>query len=360
MITITPDSRIPLIDAFQMTKMNIENRLNAFIKLGELLKDLPQYDIEWLERGAGAENGWFDEKSITQSIKGIVHLLDASSLKAWAKAYNIPAENKAPKRVLVVMAGNIPLVGFHDILTTLISGNILLAKLSSQDTFLVKWILSELKKIEPAFADYIQIMEGSSKEIEAVIATGSDNSARYFEQYFGKYPNIIRKNRSSIAVIKGDETIEELAQLKDDVLMYYGLGCRNISKVFIPQGYDITQLIKALEPFIAEVMVHHKYNNNYDYNKSIYLVNNEPHLDNGGLIFRESNDMVSPISVLFYEQYKGEAELQERLSALNEKLQCVVSNNSWVTDSYNFGKAQLPNIDDYADGVDTMKFLLAL
>ncbi|MEH0155435.1 acyl-CoA reductase [Limibacter armeniacum] len=339
--------------------MTLKERVEAFAKLGQKISNLTEDEQEMVLIRANSSNGWFDEQSVLSALKGIGVYLNQDALDTWVAAYDIP-DTVTPKSVLVIMAGNIPMVGFHDALSTLISGHKLVAKISSQDTYLMPWLLETLIEIEPAFKDMITITEGRAEQIEAVIATGSDNSARYFEQYFGKYPNIIRKNRSSVAVIRGDEDKDVLAKLKDDILMYYGLGCRNISKVFIPSSFNINLLLEALEPFAIQVRMNHKYQNNYDYNKSIYLVNKVPHLDNGGIIFRESEEMVSPISVVYYEKYENGAELKQKLDEIKEKTQCVVSSDQWLAESYNFGQAQFPALHDYADGVDTLKFLIEL
>ncbi|GAA4836050.1 acyl-CoA reductase [Algivirga pacifica] len=339
--------------------MTLEQRVQAFVTLGEKISTLPTYDIDYLVRGASSENGWFDEESVKAALKGISVILEASTLEEWVNKYTL-SNTFTDKHILVIMAGNIPLVGFHDAFTTLLSGHKLLAKLGSQDTFLMKWILRELQEIAPDFTSQITFLEGKAEQVDGVIATGSDNSARYFQSYFGKYPNIIRKNRTSIAVIKGDESAETLGRLQEDILRYYGLGCRNISKIYIPEGYDLKPLLGALEKPAMNCIQNHKYSNNYDYNKSVYLVNKVPHLDNGGLMMRETSELVSPIAVTFYETYQNGAELKQILDTQKEKIQCIVTDGQWLAGSYNFGDAQYPKVDDYADGVDTMAFLQSL
>jgi hypothetical protein len=256
------------------------------------------------------------------------------------------------------MAGNIPLVGFHDFLSVLISGHFLLAKLSSDDDVLMRKLANMLVAIEPAFANNFEFVD-LLKEADAIIATGSDNTARYFEYYFSKRPHIIRKNRTSVGILTGHEETEDLRNLGEDIFRYYGLGCRNVSKVFVPEGYTFDKLFEANE-HRQNILEHHKYHNNYDYNKSILLVNREPHFDNGFLLITPSQQLVSPISVLFYETFSSLHDLRAKLTAVKDKLQCVVSAHGWLEGSIPFGQAQCPMVWDYADGVDTLNFLQKL
>jgi hypothetical protein len=258
-----------------------------------------------------------------------------------------------------MLAGNIPAVGFHDILAVLIAGHSACIKLSSQDSALPLWLLTQLKRIEPRFSDRIFIEE-LLKNKQAYIATGSDNSARYFNYYFGKYPHLIRSNRTSVAILQGDESTADLQALGHDIFDYFGLGCRNVSKVFVKNQEQLTQLLDAIQSF-EWVANHHKYFNNYEYNKSIYLVNGNPHLDNGFLLLKESADLVSPIGVLFYEIYEDNFELQAKLSALASQIQCLVgSSRLSIPGIVPFGQTQCPAPWDYADGVDTLQFLSGL
>ena len=255
-----------------------------------------------------------------------------------------------------MLSGNIPAVGFHDILSVLIAGHSASIKLSSQDAALPLWLIQELKRIEPRFSDRIQIEE-MLKNKQAYIATGSDNSARYFNYYFGKYPHLIRSNRTSVAILQGNESTADLQALGADIFDYFGLGCRNVSKVFVKNQRQLTDLLDALESY-SWVGNHHKYFNNYEYNKSIYLVNRTTHLDNGFLLLRESTDLVSPIGVLFYEIYADQQELKAKLKELDAKIQCVVGNQTMeLPGIIPFGQTQCPQPWDYADGVDTLQFL---
>lgn len=339
--------------------MKLQDRINAFVALGDKLRTLDTDTKASLTQRANDDNGWFDELTVENALTGIEKMLTEDVLNNWVSKYET-SESESPKKILVVMAGNIPAVGFHDALSILISGHVLMAKLSSQDTFLMTTLFNWLKEIQPQFKEYIQILEAPAKDIDKVIATGSDNSSRYFVKYFNKYPNIIRHNRSSVAVIRGNESEETLAKLSNDIFLYYGLGCRNISKIYAPKDYDFTLLLKALEPKAKETIINHKYANNYDYNKSIYLVNKVKHLDNGGLILTECNEMVSPISVLYFESYENGKDLKLRLSESEDKIQCVVTDGQWLADSEDFGQAQFPNVSTYADNIDTMEFLSPL
>ncbi len=332
-----------------------QKRIDSFAQLGERLAALllDEDTFAPLALRAGQHNSWFTPKHCRIAFEGIVRMLDEAALHTWANAYPEPTQ---PRTVGVIMAGNIPLVGFHDFLSVLISGHILRAKLSSQDPFLLKEVTGWLLEIEPAFATFISF-EDQMKGVDALIATGSDNSARYFEHYFRHVPHVIRKNRVSCAVLTGTETPEQLDRLADDVLLYYGLGCRNVSKLWLPTDYDPTQLLARWAVRIEEAKEHHKYMNNYDYNRAIYLINSVPHLDGGGLMLKEDTQLVSPISVLYYERYHTLAEVHLHLAALREKIQCVVSHESTVPDAVPFGKAQFPHVTDYADGVDTLQFL---
>ena len=332
------------------------DRISAFKTIGSILQNLRDSEREEIYQRTRAENNWFTEKSIDLALAGVQRYLDEDKLRQWTQ--DLPDFPKTTKNVGVVMAGNIPLVGFHDFLTVLISGHRLWGKLSTQDTFLMKYVANLLTEIEPRFADYI-VWVDKLKEADAIIATGSDNTSRYFEYYFAKYPHIIRKNRTGVGVLRGDESTEALQALGQDVFQYFGLGCRNVSKLWVPSDYDFTPLIEAWEVH-QDVAYHHKYHNNYDYRKSILLVNGDPFLDTGFVILQESDALVSPISMIYYETYADESALAQRLVSQQEKVQCVVSDRSWWNDSFAFGEAQQPELWNYADGVDTLAFVNGL
>ena len=256
------------------------------------------------------------------------------------------------------MAGNIPLVGFHDFLCVLLSGNKVLAKLSSNDNLILPFLSKILLEQNPELKAYINFTEEKLENFDAVIATGSNNTSRYFEYYFGKYPNIIRKNRNSVAVLTGNETHEELALLGQDIFRYFGLGCRNVSKLFVPEGYNFDAFYTSIFEF-QDIINQNKYANNYDYNKAVYLMSNMNILDNGFLILKEDESFASPIACLFFEHYKDQSSLKEKLQLQEENIQCIVS-NGWFEDEIPFGKTQIPALMDYADSVDTLQFLLNL
>ncbi|HVS90767.1 MAG TPA: acyl-CoA reductase [Mucilaginibacter sp.] len=303
-------------------------------------------------------NAWFTPENVANAVKAIGQMLNAEDISKWLDQYDF--KSASPKRIGLILAGNIPLVGFHDVLCVLVSGNYALIKASSQDARLIKQVLDLLCAIEPAFREQFSFVD-KLQDFDAVIATGSNNTSRYFEYYFGKVPHIIRKNRNSVAVLTGDETNEQLYDLGRDIFDYFGLGCRNVSKLFVPVGYDFTRFFEAIEPY-HDIIHHHKYHNNYDYNKSIYLVNRDPHLDNGFLLLKEDKGMSSPLAVLFYEYYDDINTLQEILAGQKDNIQCIVTmltlppgNNSVAP-----GQSQYPRLWDYADGVDTMDFLTKL
>jgi hypothetical protein len=335
--------------------MDINNRINAFAQLGDRLRVTDFIPSEIIFR-AEQQNNWFTPESVNLAIVSLAELLSKENLTEWTNHYNITTNH--PKRVGVIMAGNIPLVGFSDFLAIIISGHIAKIKLSSQDNILLPFLVAELMKIDKELTSQIHFVE-RLKEMDAVIATGSDNTSRYFDYYFSKYPNIIRKNRSSCAILTGDESPEEIGLLGQDMFQYYGLGCRNISKVYFPKDYKVEHLLGNLDDH-EYVSSHHKYNNNYDYNKSIYLINRVHHYDNGYLLLTEDQSLVSPISVLFYERYEDESHLDQLISQHDGKIQCIVSKDGWYKKSLPLGQAQKPNLSDYADDVDVMSFLASL
>ncbi|GAA5030279.1 acyl-CoA reductase [Marivirga lumbricoides] len=331
--------------------MTIEERLAAFIKLGNKLRNLSEIELdEWYFRATGFNN-WFTRENVSHAVKAIGGMLEEEKLRKWIAPYSL--DSSTGKTVAIIMAGNIPLVGFHDFLTVLMAGHKVLAKLSSQDPFLLKKVSELLISIEPRFEERIVLTKDPIRNFDAVIATGSNNSARYFDQYFAKYPHIIRKNRTSAAILSGKESVEEVEALGRDMFQYYGLGCRNVSKLFVPAGYDFQFFINSLQSFNT-LADHHKWVNNYDYNKSIYLVNREPHFDSGFFLLKEDKDWVSPISVIYYEFYQNEEDLQQKMNENKSLIQCVVGKGE---NELAPGTAQMPELWNYADGVDTMEFL---
>jgi hypothetical protein len=287
------------------------------------------------------------------AVRGILKILSHDNLTQWTSSYKSIIN---PRKIAVIMAGNIPLVGFHDFLSVLISGHHILIKCSSKDSILIRFIANKLIEIEPRFQSAIEYGE-ILKDFDAIIATGSDNTSRYFEFYFGKYPNIIRKNRTSVAIVTGSESEEDLTRLGIDVFSYFGLGCRNVSKVYIPENYSVEKLFVSWEPY-HDTIHHHKYCNNYDYQKSLLLVGRKPFLDNGFVMLEESQKLVSPISIVYYERYTDDRQLRASLESIQEKTQCTIEN--LPTSTVKFGQGQFPAVNDYADQIDTLQFLTEL
>ncbi len=352
--------------------MDIGNKIEVFGRLGKILSlaafqqscdVLTKYDLqaaafESVLDKAMAANAWFTKESVYKMLYTIGVSLYEEDLRQWMGMYDLQAKIEQ-KKVAVVMAGNIPAVGFHDFLSVLMAGHKVLAKLSSDDQYLIPGITELLIEMDPTFADLIEFSDGPLKNFDAVIATGSNNTSRYFDYYFGKYPHIIRKNRNALAVLSGNEDRETLVALGEDIFTYYGLGCRNVSRMFIPKDYDLDKFFPAMEVF-SSVADHHKYKNNYDYNKSIFLVNGEDHFDNGFLLLKEEAGMASPVSVLHYGRYTDLKEVNDYIRKDSENIQCVISDDPGVESSIPPGTGQYPRLWDYADGVDTMGFLLNL
>lgn len=352
--------------------MILEDKKNAFVALGDFIRQFSteesQYNNELIHNEsffsnfqdiinqAVSHNGWFTKEQVVFALKSWSDALTKANLDKWLSAYNL---NEEPlKKVGLILAGNIPMVGFHDVLSVLISGNKTLIKTSSNDKILIPFLLKYLQVVEPEFLNRIEFTKDGFNNFDAVIATGSNNTARYFEYYFEKVPNIIRKNRNSIAVLDGNETNEELVALGKDIFMYYGLGCRNVSKIFVPKGYNFNKFFEAMFGF-SDIVKYERYASNYDYNKAVYLMSNFKILDNGFLTIREDSSYASPISSVFYEFYDDIDSLKNKLELDSEKIQCIVSKLD-IENKIEFGKTQEPNLWDYADGVDTMNFLTNL
>ena len=347
--------------------MTLNERIDSFAQLGELFRNFPgETDDPRIEKIRAAakqaqiENPWFIQENICHALLSFSESLTLEKLNSWLKPYERKiADNDQPHTVGVVMAGNIPLVGFHDFLSVLITGHRLIAKLSSQDAVLLPAIIEVLTANHPGWNDYISITKQPLSSFDAIIATGSNNSSRYFEYYFGKYPNIIRKNRNSVAIITGEESNEDLLALADDMLLYFGLGCRSVSKLYIPVGYDLKKLINHFGKF-ENYRYHNKYRNNYDYYKSIYIINKIPFIDTGDIILTENNSLSSPVSVIFYEYYEDITPLSKQIDDMDSHLQSIVCHKRvkghWILP----GTAQHPELWDYADHIDTIDFLLDL
>ena len=349
--------------------MTLTKRKNAFIELGKFLSQFhldnsslkeevknnePFYtqmlDLIKLSR---SHNGWYTEEQVFFALESWAEALTEENLDKWLSNYELGTVQA--KTIGLVLAGNIPLVGFHDFLSVLITGHKALVKASSNDQHLLPFLSRYIIGVEPEFANYITFTEGKLEGFDAVIATGSNNTSRYFEYYFKDKPSIIRKNRNSAAILTGNESRKDLVGLGEDIFRYFGLGCRNVSKLFVPTGYDFKDFFEAIYEY-RDVIHYDKYANNYDYNKAVFLMSNFKLLDNEFLTIKEDTGYASPISSVFYEYYDSLDTLKHKIGTEKDQLQCVVS-NSLTEDSIPFGQTQKPGLLDYADNIDTIAFL---
>ena len=345
--------------ALRSHEMTLMQRLEAWQAIGGLIGRMSDLEIDALAEKAGVMNPWFTNGNVRQALAGIQAMLEVDVLKRWVSGYDL--QDRKPQTVGLILAGNIPLVGFQDLLAVSIAGHKAMVKLSAQDEVLPRWLIGELAQIAPELAIKIAFVDRLTG-FDAVIATGSNNSSRYFEHYFGKVPNIIRKNRHSAAVITGQETDTNLVNLGHDVFSYFGHGCRNVSHLLLPRGYDIPHLLDLWHEPFHNLVFHNKFANNYEYNRAIYLVNSVPFLDTGYLVVKESNDLASPLAVLHYHYYDSETEVLTWLNDHQAELQCIVGEpiKSYPSQMTPFGQSQTPLPWDFADGIDTLQFLLEL
>ena len=345
--------------------MNLNNRITLFVKLGRFFSDYINNNLESLEKNkfdkaineSILHNSFFSKKNILKSLLSWSNVLTKKSIDDFLSNYLIK-NKKREKKIAIIMAGNIPLVGFHDFFCVIISGNFAVIKLSSKDSHLFKFILSFLVKENPDFDTKFDVVESKLQIFDAVIATGNNISANQFELYFKKYPQIIRRNRHSIAILNGNETKKEIELLANDIFYYYGLGCRNVSKIFIPNNYNLDILFKSFVLW-NEVINKNSYSNNYNYYRAIYLLNKEVFFDNGFVLLKESEKIGSPVGTIYFEYYKSDNQIKEMIKKNNEKIQCIVSNNNYPK-TIKFGETQMPNLNDFADDIDTFNFLLKL
>ncbi|MFH6946325.1 acyl-CoA reductase [Flavobacterium sp. FlaQc-50] len=351
--------------------MTLETKKSVFVELGKFLNQFSEQDtikksdvlhndlffddFEKLIHLSQSHNGWYTPEQVYFALQSWAAALTEENITKWLSAYSLDAAEN-DKTVALILAGNIPLVGFHDFLSVLLTGNRAIIKTSSNDQHLLPFLAKYIIAVNPDFKDKITFVEGKLENFDTVIATGSNNTARYFEYYFKDKPSIIRKNRNSVAVLNGKETKEQLEALGEDIFRYFGLGCRNVSKLFVPKGYSFTAFFEAIFKY-QDVIHYEKYANNYDYNKAVFLMSNFKLLDNGFLTIKEDPSYASPISSVFYEFYDDIEELEKRLQADAEQIQCIVSNDL-VKNSISFGQTQNPQLWDYADNVDTITFLL--
>lgn len=352
--------------------LDVATRISAFETLGRFIgqyrdeskdEDLKKLNGFFLENfrnvihQAGLYNNWFTLTNVEHALEQWSNALTRENLTAWTARY--PEDhftNDGSKTIAIIMAGNIPLVGFHDFLAVLMSGHKVLAKPSTDDDKLLPFLAQVLVAIERGFATQMEFATGRLNGFDAIIATGSNNSFRYFDYYFSKYPHVIRKNRSSVAVITGEESEEDLKKLGEDVFRYFGLGCRNVSKIYLPEDYDVDHIFKAFYDF-KDVIDNNKYGNNFDYNRAIYLLEKQPFLENGFVILRESESLHAPAAVVHTERYQSLEEVNQQLAGLENELQCIVSKNENVENRIPMGSTQKPALWDYADKVDTIRFL---
>ena len=346
---------------------NFKERLIAFSELGTLFKEnvdkkenkkFPEWDtvLEKTLIESHSYNSWFTIDNLKLSLKNWSNSLQENIISDWLSKYNI--EDKSSKKIAIIMAGNIPAVGFHDLLCSLLLNFNCIVKLSSEDKLLIPFIVKFLESRNEKLKNKVTFESEKLKDFDGVIATGNNNSHRYFDYYFSKYPNLLRKTRHSIAVLDGKESDNDLSELSNDIFNYFGLGCRSVSKVFIPYGYDLDLLFNAFFRH-KEVVNHNKYVNNFDYNKAVYLMSKEKFIENGFIILKEESKLGSPIGCLFYEFYNDKKEITKLINNNSDSIQCVVSNINFNT-NIKFGQTQCPNISDYADNNDTIKFLLKI
>lgn len=346
---------------------NQKSRIAAFDQLGRIMSSLgrgqswPGFDIGLSEneyadfneliKRVHSHNGWFTEEMVRKAMSDWGASLTTDNLHSWLSRY--PNHVKS-QNIGIVMAGNIPMVGFHDLLSVILLGHKAQVKLSSDDSLLIPKLIDTLVQLAPQMADKVEFKTDKLTDYDAVIATGSNNTARYFKHYFKHVPHLIRKNRTSVAIIHDDTTDDEIRDIGSDIFDYYGLGCRNISKMYVPESFNLDRFFEAIFDR-SEVVNHNKYANNYDYNKAVWLLNQEDILDNGFMLLKQDASLFAPTASLYYERYSDESKLREELSEKSEEIQCVVSKKDIP-----FGKAQAPELWDYADGADTLKFLIGL
>ncbi len=330
--------------------MNLQARIKGFVTLGQQLSDTNNDLLIEAKSAAYQQNGWFLPTFIDQAIEQIrEQFLQQTALEEWTAAYPSIADQSTHIKVGIVMAGNIPLVGFHDLLSTLIAGHTAVVKRSSKDQVLMDFIIASLIKINPAFEAQILVQE-QLKNCDAYIATGGNTAGNYFEYYFGKFPHIIRKNKTSIAILDGTETLAELAALADDCMLYYGMGCRNVTQIWVPEGYDFIPFLNALKKY-NYLQDQHKYKHNYDYQLALLMMRKQLYMDSGGVLMSENPSPFAAISQIHYQQYP----LGTSPTFNMDEIQCVVGKNQLP-----FGSLQKPLLAQYADGVDSLAFLSGL
>jgi hypothetical protein len=341
--------------------MNLQERKQILIYTGEKIKtvlennnkNFPGFD------NIAYHNPWFTEEFVRYCLNHWANLLNANIIDRWLSNYNALDKESSETVLALIPAGNIPFVGLHDILCAIATGIKLKIKLSSKDKLLNEWLIIELKNEFPLIREHIQVCDNLVDDFDAIIATGSDNTNRYFEYYFGKYPNILRKNRNSLAILSGNETSSELETLTDDIFVYFGMGCRSVSKIFVPLNYDFTELFKAFRKY-DHLKYHNKYANNYDYQTAICQLNKTDYYNAGNALLIENHNLPSPIAVINFSYYNNFEEIHIFVDKYKQNIQCIVTNLTNFAGNISFGSAQKPQIDDFADGIDTIDFLTNL
>lgn len=338
--------------------MQLEERIQLLVRLGQHLQAKDEY-LEALMKRAEFNNGWFTLENQQKALSAIAsQFLNEEKLNTWLSQYEL-TERADKKTVGLILAGNIPMVGFHDLLCVFVAGHRSKIKLSDKDQFVLPYLIKLLGEFNPAAQNYFEITTKLSN-FDAVIATGSNNSARYFEAYFGKYPNIIRKNRNAVAILTGEEEHTELFDLGKDIFQFFGLGCRNVAKVYVPKDYDFEPLLEALHEY-RDIINHTKYKNNFDYNYALYVLNKDEYRANGCIILTENKAIQSRIAGLHYEFFDNLEQLEQEMKSRAEEIQCIVAKPELIKQpTIGFGQAQEPELWDYADGVDTLEFLRQL
>ena len=336
----------------------LKDRVKALINLGHFFRNVSEKNPHYKGlfkaiHQSQIENGWFQKKSCLEAIQSWGKALQTHEIEKWISSYEIK-NDQSPKTIALITAGNIPLVSLHDLISIWISGNNAIIKCSTKDRNLIPFLVG----IDPFFQASTAFTDKKLENFDAVIATGSNNAARYFDHYFSKYPHIIRKNRNGVAVLSGKETNEELEGLGHDILDFFGLGCRNVSKLYLPKGFDLNRIFGGLYP-LSDCINHPKYANNYDYNKAVFLMSDFSFLENGFMILREEEAMSAPIACVHYEYYDSLEQLSPQLKADQDLIQCLISHFP-LDGAIPFGTAQQPHLWEYADGIDTLDFLLKL
>lgn len=338
--------------------MTLAERIDLLVYLGTYLQSNDE-KLEQLLRKSYHHNPWFTKENYENALNAVnTSFLQRDQLEKWVGHYDFD-KTKGGKKIGLILAGNIPLVGFHDFVSVFLTGHHSKIKISDKDKFVLPHLVEKMTEQDARMKEYVEFIERLSG-FDGVIATGSNNSARYFEAYFGKYPNIIRKNRTAVAVLEGNETEAELFELGNDIFKYFGLGCRNVSKIYVPKDYNFDLFMETMHKF-NDLALHNKYKNNFDYNFTLFILNQRHHLNNGCILLVEDESLHSRIASLHYEYYSASSDVQEKLTAKQNEIQCVVSKMKFdQVSNVDFGQAQQPGLMDYADGVDTIEFLLSL